>query len=166
MNYSVLARKTRLFVVVAATASLGRALPAQSVLRSTSLDSTAVVRTVEQFQHALISGDSAGALALLADSALILESGDLETRSDYRAHHLAADVEFARAVASERHVERVTVVGDAAWMIATSHARGTFRGRDIDSLGAEIIVLRRLAAGWRIAAIHWSSHRASGRTGS
>ena len=151
-------------LAVAAGAALllfGSALSAQGSRRSTSLDSIAVVRTVEQFQQALAAADSTAALALLADSALILESGELETRSAYRSGHLAADVEFTRAVRSDRHVERVMVAGDAAWVIATTQTKGKFRGRDVNSLGAELMVLTRTPAGWRIAAIHWPSHRAA-----
>ena len=145
-----------------ATALVGGSLPAQVAPHPGSLDSIAVVRTAERFQQALASGDSVSALGLLAESALILESGDLETRSDYRAHHLAADMEFASAVSATRHIERVTVVGNAAWIIATSTARGRFREREVNSLGAELMVLTRTAAGWRITAIHWSSRRAPG----
>lgn len=122
-------------------------------------DSAAVVRTVASFHAALAGGDSAGALALLADSALVLESGELETRAEYRAHHLAADIEFSRAIHGERRVVRVTVLGDAAWVVATSDTRGTFRGNEINSAGTELMILARGAAGWRIVAIHWSSHR-------
>jgi ketosteroid isomerase-like protein len=143
-------------------AMLVHPLGAQVRIQPPSLDSTAVVSTVDRFQQALARADSVAALALLADSALILESGELETRGAYRSHHLAADVEFARAVTSDRHLERVVVAGDAAWIVSTSQTRGKFRGRDVDSISAELMVLTRTPAGWRIAAIHWSSRRASG----
>src|ERR671932_192849 len=50
---------------------------------------------------------------------------------------LPADIAFARAVRSWRHVERVSIVGDAAWVVSTSRARGTFEGRAVNSVGAE-----------------------------
>ncbi|HSU15135.1 nuclear transport factor 2 family protein [Longimicrobium sp.] len=125
----------------------------------TSADSAAVANTVARFHAALATADSAGALALLAPDVEVLESGDRETRAEYRAHHLAADIEFARAVRSERGPTRVRVRGDVAWASATSVTRGRFRGRDVNSAGAELMVLIRTPAGWRIAAIHWSSHR-------
>ena len=65
-------------------------------------DSTAVLRTVDQFHRALASGDSVAALALLAPDVAILESGGSETLADYRGHHLPADIEYARAVPSVR----------------------------------------------------------------
>ena len=124
-------------------------------------DSAAVAATVNRFHAALAAGDSAAALALLAPDVEVLESGERETRAEYRAHHLAADIEFARAVRSERGPVRVRVSGGVAWATTMSTTRGPFRGRAIDSEGAELMVLVRTDDGWRIAAIHWSSHRRS-----
>ena len=61
-------------------------------------DSSDVAATVDRFHAALSAGDSTGALALLADDAVILESGGVETRDEYRSHHLPADIAFAQAV--------------------------------------------------------------------
>jgi len=121
-------------------------------------DSAAVAQTVERFHRALAAGDSTAALALLAPDVVIQESGDQESRAEYRSHHLAADIEFARAVRSQQGPIRVRVRGDAAWASSTSTTQGEFRGRAINSAGAELMVLTRAAGGWRIAAIHWSSH--------
>lgn len=152
-----------LLALACAAALLSRADVAAAQRAPTSADdSAAVARTVASFHAALASGDSTSALALLADSVLVLESGELETRAEYRAKHLAADIEFSRAVHSERRTVRVTVMGDAAWMVATSDTRGSFRGNEINSAGAELMVLARGPAGWRITAIHWSSHRRRG----
>ena len=124
-------------------------------------DSAQVAATVERFHQALAAADSAAALALLTPDVEVLESGGVETRAEYRSHHLAADIEFARAVRSERGPLRVRVRGDVAWATSTSTARGEFRGRAVDSAGAELMVLVRTPEGWRIAAIHWSSRRRS-----
>lgn len=121
-------------------------------------DSTAVVAVVTGFHAALASGDSSKALSFLDPAVVILESGDEEHLADYRAHHLAADIEFARAVRTTVGAIRVAVRGDVAWALSTSETSGTFRGRQINSAGAELIVLTRTESGWRIAAIHWSSH--------
>ena len=94
---------------------------------------------------------------LVADDVVVLESGGVETRDEYRSHHLPADIQFARAVPSTRGATRVVTRGDVAWARSTSRTRGEFRGRSIDSVGAELMVLVRTADGWRIAAIHWSS---------
>jgi ketosteroid isomerase-like protein len=81
----------------------------------------------------------------------------VESRAEYLAHHLAADIEFARAVASTRSDVRVAQLGDVAWVSASSRAEGELRGRKIRSAGAELMVLTRVDASWRIRAIHWSS---------
>jgi ketosteroid isomerase-like protein len=120
-------------------------------------DSAAVAATVERFHTAVVAGDSARALSLLTADAVVLESGGMETREEFRSHHLPADIAFAQAVKSERGPMRVVVRGDAAWTTSTSTATGEYRGRQVNSSGAELMVLTRTPQGWRIAAIHWSS---------
>ena len=122
-------------------------------------DSTAVAKVVNDFHHALSNGDSSTALRLLAEDVLILESGALETLSEYRSHHFPADIEFSRAVASERGPLRVSVNGNVAWTAGASTTKGEFKGRAIDTSGAESMTLTREPAGWRIRSIHWSSRR-------
>jgi len=120
-------------------------------------DSAAVAATVERFHAAVVAGDSALALSFLTPDAVVLESGGIETREEFRSRHLAADIAFAQAVKSVRGPMRVTVRGDAAWVSSTSTATGDYRGRPVNSAGAELMVLARTPQGWRIAAIHWSS---------
>ena len=127
-------------------------------LAAQSSDSAAVVGVVANFHAALRQGDSATALRLLDRGAIVLESGDAETYSEYRSHHLPEDIKFARAVQSKDSLLRVSLSGRAAWVASTSVSEGTFAGRKIISVGAELMVLRRTEAGWRITAIHWSSH--------
>lgn len=115
---------------------------------------------VEAYYAALASGDAAAAEALLAPDALVLESGYAETRSEYLTHHLTADIEFSRAIAQQRSNVRIVGAGDVAWVSATSRLEGEFRGKPVKSEGAELIVLSRGESGWRIRAIHWSSHEA------
>lgn len=120
-------------------------------------DSAAVITTVLRYHAAIGAGDSLAALALLTPDAVVLESGSFETRAEYRSHHLPSDIAFARAVASKRTPARVVVRGDVAWTALTSTAQGEFRGRAVNSSGAELMVLVRTTDGWRINAIHWSS---------
>lgn len=137
---------------------LGSGLVAQEVVApQASTDSLEVAKVVRAYQQALGTGDSATALRLLASDAVILEAGGIETREEYRSHHLASDIEFARAVKSSDGPLSVKVRGDVAWSASTSAAQGQFRGRAVNSIGAELMVLTRTADGWRIAAIHWSS---------
>ncbi|MGQ0815009.1 MAG: YybH family protein [Gemmatimonadota bacterium] len=122
-------------------------------------DSAAVAQVVSRFHEALVAGDSATALSLLAADVTVLEAGGVETREEYRAHHLPGDIAFARAVHSERGPLHVYTRGDVAWTVATSATHGTYRERPIDSTGAELMVLTRTPAGWRVSAIHWSSRQ-------
>ena len=141
----------------ASLAACACALPSGARAAAQPSDSAAVAAVVGEFHAALARGDSAAALALLAPEVRILESGAVETLADYRAHHLPADIQFARAVPGTRSPLGVTVRGDVAWTVGTSATTGTFRGRAVDSRGAESMVLVRGAGGWRISAIHWSS---------
>jgi len=120
-------------------------------------DSAAVAATVVAYHRALAAGDSTTALSLLAEDAVILESGGMETRAEYRSHHLPSDIEFARVIAATEGRVGVTVRGDVAWATSTNVAQGQFRGRPVNSVGAELMVLTREAGGWKIVAIHWSS---------
>jgi ketosteroid isomerase-like protein len=132
-------------------------------------DSSDAAQAVKRFHAALAEGDSVTALRLLAPDARILESGDTESREEYRRHHLPADIAFARAVPSTHAVHGVVVMGDVAWVSATSESKGTWNGRAVNSVGAELVVLSRDphaahaaprgAAPWVIRAIHWSSRR-------
>lgn len=145
---------------------LAAALTVQALPPAANPDSAAVVATVEAFHAALAKGDSTAALALLAPDAVVLESGDIETRAEYEAHHLGADIAFTQAVPGRRQVTLVRVEGTVAWVAGTSITEGEFRGRPVNSQGAELMVLSRTSAGWRIRAIHWSSHRRTPAGGS
>lgn len=120
-------------------------------------DSAAVVEVIERYHTALAAGDTATAMSLLAPDAVVLESGGIESREEYRSHHLPADMAFAKAVPRERGPIQVRVNGNTAWAASTSVTQGTFRDREVNSQGAELMVLRRTDNGWRIEAIHWSS---------
>jgi uncharacterized protein (TIGR02246 family) len=120
-------------------------------------DSAAIAAVVQRYHRALAEGDSAAALALIAEDAVIVESGGIESRREYRSHHLPADITFARAVKGTRSPVRVAVRGDVAWTTTTSTTRGKYRGKAVNSAGAELMVLTRTGEGWKISAIHWSS---------
>lgn len=122
-------------------------------------DSSAVVRVASRFHLILSTGDTTGISALLAPDLKVLEGGTVENRQEYLSHHLSADIAFAKAVPEERTSFSYTCEGDVAWLVSTSTATGKFNGRDINSNGAELLLLSRSPKGWRIRAIHWSSAR-------
>jgi ketosteroid isomerase-like protein len=154
-----MSRTYQFVLIVALLAGAPATAMAQHAAHHAASDSARVAATVEQFHAALSAGDSAAALALLADDVMILESGGVETRNEYRSHHLPGDIAFARAVKSERTLLQLRVQGDVAWVSSSSATRGTYRERPIDSLGAELMVLRRSGDRWLISSIHWSSRR-------
>lgn len=126
-------------------------------------DSASVAATVAAYHRALAAGDSTAALALLAEDAIILESGEMESRAEYRSHHLVEDIAFSRAVPGTRGGTRVVVSGDVAWATTSSVTEGKFKGRPVKSTDVELMVLSRsttsAGAVWQIRAIHWSSRR-------
>lgn len=124
-----------------------------------SQDSVAAAAVIDQFHHALAAGDSAEAAMLLLPDVVIVESGGIETRDEYLGGHLHGDIAFAQAVPRERGPIAVQLYGDIALATSTSVSRGEYRGRAVNSAGAELIVLRRTGDGWKIAAIHWSSRQ-------
>ena len=156
-----MSRTYQLVRIVALLVGAPATAMAQHAAHHQGSDSARVAATVEQFHAALSAGDSAAALALLAEDAMILESGMVETRNEYRSHHLPGDIAFARAIKSERTPLKLRIKGDVAWVSSSSTTRGTYRERAIDSLGAELIVLTRSGDRWLISAIHWSSRRRS-----
>jgi ketosteroid isomerase-like protein len=120
-------------------------------------DSSDVAALVQRFDALMAAGDSAGILALLADDAVVLESGGMETRAEFRSHHLPADINFARAVNGQQGPIMVRVKGDVAWASSTTVMEGEMRGRAINSVSAELMVFSREVGGWKLRAIHWSS---------
>lgn len=144
-------------LAVAIVLAAGPSSQAATPVVASATDSAAVAAVVARYHDALSVGDSTTALSLLTSDAVVLESGGMETRAEYRSHHLASDIDFARTVKSIRSPVKVNVNGSTAWTSSTSTTQGEFKGRAINTMGAESMVLTRGAEGWRIRAIHWSS---------
>lgn len=118
----------------------------------------AIAATVNAFHTALENGEPAAAMALLAEDAQVLEMGVRETREQYSGEHLTADMRFAKAVSSTRSAMVVRQEGPVAWTTQQSRTEGRFMSRDVNADGTELMVLAKTPDGWRIRAIHWSSH--------
>lgn len=121
-------------------------------------DSAAITAAVEGFASALQKGDAAAAMDWLAPDALIIESGSQQTRAQYEQKHLNEDMAMLKVVPMTRSDFSVKQEGSAAWASSLYHINGTFEGKTINSQGAELAVLTKTAAGWKIRAIHWSNH--------
>lgn len=133
-------------------------LPVSPVTAQQS-DSAAAVAVVEAYHSALAAGDTGRAVALLAEDAAIIESGTVESRADYLAHHFAADMKAAQGSKGVRTLDRVTLAGDVAWVISRTLTPPAATPGSTGSEMAELMVMSRTTAGWKIRAIHWSSRR-------
>ena len=122
--------------------------PATPTVGQAEFDASA---TADRFHAALASGDRATMEALLLPDAVVLEGGRAEARNEYLSGHFARDAAFLADAQPEPLFRRTTVAGDAAWVASTQRVR--------DAEMAELLVMKRTAEGWRVAAVHWSSAR-------
>ena len=137
-----------------AIAALALALGSEAVA-APSLNAAAVV---DAFHSALAQGNTKAAAVLLADDALIFESGGVErTKAEYAAHHLPADAEFSKAVSSASTRRSAHATNGIAWIATEGRTKGTYKGKAIDRLTTETMVLRQTGMDWKIVHIHWSS---------
>jgi ketosteroid isomerase-like protein len=135
------------------------AAPAEAVPEAARTAAAAV----DAFHAALRRGDVEGALALVADEALVFEEGRAErSKAEYALRHAAADAAFSKAVPSARSRRTGHAAAGLAWIASESRTKGSFNGRPVDRIMVETMVLRRNPAGaWKIVHIHWSSAQPS-----
>jgi ketosteroid isomerase-like protein len=113
---------------------------------------------VDAFHAALRRGDTNAAAALLADDALIFESGGAErTKAEYAGHHLPADAAFSQVVGLTVSRRAGNANGAMAWIATEGRLSGSYKGKAIDLPTTETMLLRRSGNGWKIVHIHWSS---------
>jgi ketosteroid isomerase-like protein len=118
-----------------------------------------IVAPLTAFYAAMKTGDTAAAMRQVAADAVFVESGTLETRAEYEANHLPADIQFESQVTGKRSPWQVKSQGDTAWAIATTEYDGTFDGAPVNFVSAQLAVLTRTDNVWQIRSIHWSSRR-------
>ncbi len=115
---------------------------------------------VEAFHAALGRGDREAALALLASTVQIYEQGYVErSKAEYASHHLASDMEFSQAVKSETNDVAVVDEGNLAYVVRQGTTKGEFKGKPVDTINLETMVLQRMDGSWKIVHIHWSSRK-------
>ena len=123
----------------------------------TAADESAVRAVVRGFKDALAAGDSTAALGYVHPDLVVYEAGHAESLAEYRAGHLAADMEFSAAVETTVLEQGVIVRPEMALWVSESGSKGEFRGRTIDSHGTETMILLPTDSGWKILHVHWSS---------
>lgn len=126
---------------------------------STAHSEADVIAVIDAFHSALSAGDSITALSHLAEDVTILESGGVENKEHYRSGHLSGDMRFAKAVPRKRGDIQVSFMGDISWAHSTSITEGKMGDREINSQGAELMVMAMEGETWKIKAIHWSSRQ-------
>lgn len=116
---------------------------------------------VDAFHAALSQGDAAKARALLADDALIFEAGFVErSAAEYSTHHMPGDMAYSKAVPSVVTRRSGDSDGNTAWISSEGRTTGSYKGKPVDRLSTETMVLVSSGGVWRIRHIHWSSRAA------
>lgn len=146
--------KRRFALAIAALCMTATAAPAQE---PNTPDEAEIRAVVLGFKAALAAGDSTAAIGNLHPDLVVYEAGHAESLSEYRSGHLAADMEYAGAVATQPIEQGLIVREGMAMWVSEGESKGEFRGRQIDSHGTETIVLIPTDAGWKILHVHWSS---------
>src|SRR6266508_2081653 len=77
-----------------------------------------VVAVVDKFYGSVKAGDTKAVMQLIAPDAVFVESGKIETRAEYEANHLPADIEFESQTKGTRGPSKVTFAGNTAWVIS------------------------------------------------
>ena len=118
-----------------------------------------VVAIVDKFYGGVKAGDTKTVMGLIAPDAVFVESGKIETRAEYEANHLPADVEFEKETKGTRGPSKVTfgANGNAAWVISRAEYD---EGNPEKYINTQLMVLTREVGGeWRIRSISWSSNQ-------
>ncbi len=116
---------------------------------------------VEAFHTALRKGDKAAALAMLDDSVEVFEQGMIErSKAEYTTKHLDADIAFSGATKANRINRGGAILGNLAYITSENKVTGTFRGKPVNSVSIETMVLHKSGKDWKILHIHWSSRDA------
>lgn len=157
----------RYLVTVAAAVLLAEVAVAHPQTQTAKTQAAAVApaarpaaAVVDAFHAALNRGDTQGAVALLAKDALIFESGNAErSKAEYAQHHLPADAAFAQAVPSTVTRRSGGSDGTTAWIASEGRTSGSYKGKAIDLVTTETMLLRRVGKSWKIVHIHWSSEK-------
>ena len=117
-------------------------------------------QALEEFHAALKAGDTATATARLAPGVTIYESGHVErSRDEYAAHHMPADMKFAKASTNRvlKQTERREGTMSVIW--TETETLATIKGKDVTTRGTETAMLQKTGDNWVIVHLHWSSRK-------
>ncbi len=157
---TIMFRSAVLAALLAFAPPLSAHEPVAKTSQASALSASArsAASTVDAFHAALRRGDTRSAAALLDNEALIFEGGGVErSKAEYASHHLAADAAYSQAVPSVLTRRAGDSNGSLAWIASEGRTTGAYRGKVVDRVTAETMMLRRSGRAWKIVHIHWSS---------
>ena len=145
-------------LMMAAPLSAHEPAPKASLANTLSATAREAAATVDAFHDALARGDTTAAAALLADDALIFEEGGVEwSKAEYVASHLPADAAFSQVVGTKVSRRSGDANGAFAWIATEGRMTGTYKGKAVDRVTTETMLLHHIGSAWRVVHIHWSS---------
>lgn len=139
--------------------AVGEPKPAKAPLDTAVLaEATAAV---DAFHAALKTGDKTVALGMLDDGVEVFEQGMIErSKSEYATKHLDADMAFSGATRATRLNRGGAILGGLAYITSETKVTGSFKGKAVNSVSIETMVLHKAGKDWKILHIHWSSRDA------
>ncbi|HJW06965.1 MAG TPA: c-type cytochrome [Rhodanobacter sp.] len=114
------------------------------------------------FQAALQRGDRAAVLALLAPEARISEGGHTQTRDEYAADHLGADIAFLKTARMAPISLGSMPMGDSAMVGSESELQTTIKGKPATLRSREMLNLEKDGDRWKIVSVQWQTTPAAG----
>lgn len=125
-----------------------------------SAAATEAVATVERFSAALSCGDLAKASKEPDPSVLIFEGGGAErSAAEYLDGHAKSDAELLSTAHQQLRRRSAHASGDFAWMASEVELHLQEDGKPVTVLSTETLLLQRIASGWKVGHIHWSSRK-------
>ena len=136
------------------------AFAAASVSAATASTAADPQAALASFHAALVAGDKARVLELMAPEVAIYESGYVErSRAEYASHHLGGDMAFAKTSTRKVLRQNERTDGNLAVIWQETETSGTSRGKPVHVLGTETALLEKKDDAWRIVHVHWSSRK-------
>lgn len=115
-------------------------------------------KVAASMSSAIGSGNTDELKRLLDQNVVIFESGNVESSlAEYESHHMKSDIAFMAAMNVELISREVIDAGDSAAVISRSRIRGQFKGKEIDLVNTETLVIQKRNREWKVVHVHWSS---------
>ena len=120
-------------------------------------DAISPTQVADQFDQAIKDGNTDLMRKILDDNVLIYEAGKVEASlEEYASHHMEADIAFMSQM-EKTVLSRKAFEHDDMAVVSTQYKmRGDYKGRFIDKITMETLVLKKYDGAWKVIHIHWS----------